>query len=64
MQSTASQICEILDAKLVAGSGAVQVKGFFTDSRKPLAGGLFLALKGENFNGDAQRSNLPHDHGD
>ncbi len=53
MQSTASQICEILDAKLVAGSGAVQVKGFFTDSRKPLAGGLFLALKGENFNGDA-----------
>lgn len=53
MQSTASQICEILDAKLVAGSGDALVKGAFTDSRKPLASGLFVALKGENFNGDA-----------
>lgn len=53
MQSAASQISEILDAKLVAGSGSAQVKGVFTDSRKPVMGGLFLALKGENFDGDA-----------
>ncbi|MGE5168544.1 MAG: UDP-N-acetylmuramoyl-tripeptide--D-alanyl-D-alanine ligase [Deltaproteobacteria bacterium] len=32
----------------VATSGAA-VTGIFTDTRKPVAGGLFVALKGENF---------------
>lgn len=27
-------------------------RGVFTDTRKPLKGGLFIALKGENFNGN------------
>jgi UDP-N-acetylmuramoyl-tripeptide--D-alanyl-D-alanine ligase len=53
MQATASQIIEILGAKIVAGSAGEQVTGVFTDSRKPVTGGLFVALKGENFNGDA-----------
>ena len=52
MQSDASQICEILDAKLVAGSGFAHVYSVFTDTRKPLPNGLFIALRGENFNGD------------
>ncbi|HTI95422.1 MAG TPA: UDP-N-acetylmuramoyl-tripeptide--D-alanyl-D-alanine ligase [Rudaea sp.] len=29
----------------------VAVNGVFTDTRKPVAGGLFVALKGENFDG-------------
>ncbi len=52
MQSHATQICEILGAKLVAGSGSVRVDSVFTDTRKPLQNGLFIALRGENFNGD------------
>lgn len=53
MKSTAQQIIEILDGKLVAGSGSVAVEGVFTDTRSPLQGGLFFALRGENFNADA-----------
>jgi len=52
MKSDARQICEILDAQLVAGSGSAQVDSVFTDTRKPVRNGLFIALKGENFNGD------------
>lgn len=52
MKSDARQICEILDAKLVAGAGCAQVDSVFTDTRKPLQNGLFIALRGENFNGD------------
>ncbi|MEP2776027.1 MAG: UDP-N-acetylmuramoyl-tripeptide--D-alanyl-D-alanine ligase [Luteolibacter sp.] len=53
MKSTAQQILEILDGKLVAGSGSVAVDSVFTDTRKPVQGGLFFALRGENFNADA-----------
>ncbi len=52
MKSTAQQITEILGAKVVAGSGSALVDGVFTDTRKPIAGGLFVALRGENFDGD------------
>jgi len=52
MQSTARQISEILGAPLIGEAGDVVVRKVFTDSRKPEAGGLFFALKGENFNGD------------
>jgi len=52
MKTNAQNICEILDARLVAGSGSAEVSSVFTDTRKPSAGGLFIALSGENFNGD------------
>lgn len=52
MKSSAQQISEILAANVVAGSGSVEANGVFTDSRKPIAGGLYVALRGENFNGD------------
>lgn len=52
MQSTARQISEILGAPLIGDAGDVVLRKVFTDSRKPEPGGLFFALKGENFNGD------------
>lgn len=52
MQSTARQISEILGAPLIGDAGDVVVRKVFTDSRKPEAGGVFFALKGEHFNGD------------
>jgi UDP-N-acetylmuramoyl-tripeptide--D-alanyl-D-alanine ligase len=52
MNSTAQNISEILGAKVVAGSGSVEVNGVFTDTRNPISGGLFVALRGDNFNGD------------
>ena len=52
MNTTARQICEILDAQLVAGSRTAEATGVFTDSRHPVEGALFIALKGENFNAD------------
>ena len=52
MQSTARQISEILGAPLIGDAGDVVVRKVFTDSRKPEPGGLFFALKGENFDGD------------
>lgn len=57
MKSTARQIIEILDGKLVAGSGSVAVEGVFTDTRSPMLGGVFFALRGENFNADAFAAN-------
>ncbi|MBC7979815.1 MAG: UDP-N-acetylmuramoyl-tripeptide--D-alanyl-D-alanine ligase [Armatimonadetes bacterium] len=53
MKITAEKICEILDWKIIAGSALAEVTSVFTDSRKPISGGLFIALKGENFDGDA-----------
>lgn len=50
MESTARQISEILGAPLIGTGG--DVCGVFTDTRKPIEGGLFFALKGENFDGD------------
>lgn len=52
MKANARKICEILDARLVAGSDSCEVTSVFTDTRKPLANGLFIALRGENFDGD------------
>ncbi len=52
MKLTAQQISEILGTKVAAGFGSVEANGVFTDTRKPIAGGLFVALRGENFNGD------------
>lgn len=52
MKLSALEISEILDAPIVAGSSAAVAEGVFTDTRNPLAGALFIALRGENFNGD------------
>ena len=52
MKADARQIIEALDATLVAGSASAQVDSVFTDTRKPAPNGLFIALKGESFNGD------------
>lgn len=52
MQSTAQQISEILGAPTIGAVGDVRVSGVFTDTRKPIEGGLFFALRGENFDGD------------
>jgi UDP-N-acetylmuramoyl-tripeptide--D-alanyl-D-alanine ligase len=53
VKATVQTISEILAAPIVAGSGDVVVNSVFTDTRKPSQGGLFIALKGENFNGDS-----------
>ncbi len=50
MQSSAQQISEILGSPLL-GSEA-DVRGVFTDTRTPIEGGAFFALRGENFDGD------------
>jgi UDP-N-acetylmuramoyl-tripeptide--D-alanyl-D-alanine ligase len=52
MKSSAQNISEILGAKVVAGSSGAEANGVFTDTRKPIDGGVFVALRGENFNGD------------
>jgi len=52
MKTSAQNICEILDARMVAGSESAEVNSVFTDTRKAQIGGLFVALKGESFNGD------------
>ena len=52
MKISARNLCEILDAKLVAGSESAEVTSVFTDTRKAEQDGLFVALKGENFNAD------------
>ena len=50
MQCSAQQISEILGSPLL-GSEA-DVRGVFTDTRTPIEGGAFFALRGENFDGD------------
>lgn len=53
MKTNIQNISEILGARIVAGSADVEVSSVFTDTRKPSVGGLFIALRGENFNGDS-----------
>lgn len=50
MQSSAQQISEILGSPLLGSEG--DVRGVFTDTRTPIEGGAFFALRGENFDGD------------
>ena len=38
--------------RLVQGNADAKVRGIFTDTRTPLKGGLFVALRGENFDGN------------
>ena len=52
MQLTAQKIIEILDTKNIVGSPDALGDQVFTDSRKTVTNGVFIALRGENFNGD------------
>jgi UDP-N-acetylmuramoyl-tripeptide--D-alanyl-D-alanine ligase len=52
MEAIVHEILEILQATLVGGRESVSVRHVFTDTRKPIAGALFVALKGEHFDGD------------
>jgi UDP-N-acetylmuramoyl-tripeptide--D-alanyl-D-alanine ligase len=53
-------ICERLDkivftvgGRLVCGESDALIEGVFTDTRSPIRGGLFIALRGDNFDGNA-----------
>jgi UDP-N-acetylmuramoyl-tripeptide--D-alanyl-D-alanine ligase len=53
-------ICERLDdivratgGRLVSGAADRMIQGVSTDTRSPVRGGLFIALRGDNFNGNA-----------
>lgn len=59
IEALLSQAAEAVGGRLVGGDG--RFRGVFTDTRKPLSGGLFAALKGERFDGhdfltEAQRA--------
>ena len=48
---TAQEICDACAGELLAGEGAAAVVDISTDTRSSLAGKLFVALRGENFDG-------------
>lgn len=51
---TAHQIADILGARVTAGSAdALASAGVRTDTRRLVPGALFIALRGENFDGDS-----------
>ncbi|RJQ46623.1 MAG: UDP-N-acetylmuramoyl-tripeptide--D-alanyl-D-alanine ligase [Gaiellales bacterium] len=49
---TVQEICEACSGSLLAGSGQAPVGAVATDTRDDLAGRLFVALEGENFDGN------------
>lgn len=50
---TVKEICEACSGRLLKGSGTATVGAIATDTRDDLDGRLFVALKGENFDGNA-----------
>ncbi|MFA6921611.1 MAG: UDP-N-acetylmuramoyl-tripeptide--D-alanyl-D-alanine ligase [Gallionella sp.] len=46
-----SQLAKVLDARLVAGNGGVRFGAVSTDTRKIKPGDLYIALRGEHFDG-------------
>lgn len=48
---TAQEICQACSGEQLSGSGADRIGAVSTDSRAEQAGGLFVALKGERFDG-------------
>lgn len=48
---TVEEICRACSGKLLAGTGQTRLGAVSTDSREELAGSLFVALKGERFDG-------------
>lgn len=49
---TVKEICQACSGELLAGNPATTVAAVATDTRDDLAGRLFVALKGENFDGN------------
>ena len=49
--ASAAQIAEVIQGALVAGDPATSCHGVSTDSRVPVEGSLFVALKGPSFDG-------------
>lgn len=47
----AQEICEACSGELLSGSGTLPVESVSTDTRESLEGKLFIALKGEHFDG-------------
>ena len=55
LQSSVQTLRELASAAgglLIRGKGDATVRGIFTDTRTPLKGGLFVALRGDNFDGN------------
>lgn len=48
---TAQEICQACSGELIAGTGSLPVGQVATDTREDLTGSLFVALKGEHFDG-------------
>lgn len=48
---TAKEVCQVCSGQLLAGRPDVAITAVSTDTRKDLEGTLFIALKGENFDG-------------
>ncbi len=54
---TAQEVAFVTSGTLVAGAETLSLSDVFTDTRKPVAGGLFIALRGERFDGHAFAAN-------
>ena len=52
MKLTLSEILKATNAKLIKGSGEIQINGFSTDTRTIEQGQIYIPLKGENFDGE------------
>lgn len=52
-EATLESIAALTGGTIVQGHPAQTVRGVFTDTRAPLSGGLFLAIRGERFDGHA-----------
>ncbi len=48
---TAQEVCQACSGELLAGEPGAAISAVSTDTRRELEGALFIALRGENFNG-------------
>lgn len=48
---TAQEVCQACSGRILAGRSGIAVSSISTDTRRNPEGALFIALKGENFNG-------------
>jgi UDP-N-acetylmuramoyl-tripeptide--D-alanyl-D-alanine ligase len=46
------ELANAAGGKLINGKPDLLIKGLFSDTRAPLAGGMFVALRGDNFDGN------------
>src|ERR1700759_384884 len=52
LKSTLLNIARVTSAQMLRGNAQLEISGHFTDTRTPVANSLFIALRGENFNGN------------